>query len=196
MDGPAYGGAHLQFRSRENRPTRKAGATFDIVVDKSTVGRLEELCSTITDTCGLIEATLQLAAEGESEKRAAYIRAALQLSVRGTRSIKLFLSEWSVLVEDSESRANHGLSAKDHTREEADLALILNCKPTTEPQPSADLERLAIVKALQQAGGDKLTAARILGIGKTTLYCKLKEYNLTSPLEIPEREIIVNISQR
>jgi len=39
-----------------------------------------------------------------------------------------------------------------------------------------EMERRAIVRALREAGGDKLTAARRLGIGKTTLYRKLKQY--------------------
>jgi len=33
-----------------------------------------------------------------------------------------------------------------------------------------------ILRALSETGGDKLAAARILGIGKTTLYRKLKQY--------------------
>jgi DNA-binding NtrC family response regulator len=40
----------------------------------------------------------------------------------------------------------------------------------------AELERRAIFRALQKTRGDKLAAARQLGIGKTTLYRKLKEY--------------------
>jgi DNA-binding NtrC family response regulator len=40
----------------------------------------------------------------------------------------------------------------------------------------AELERRAIVDAIQQTHGDKLKAAERLGIGKTTLYRKLKEY--------------------
>jgi DNA-binding NtrC family response regulator len=42
--------------------------------------------------------------------------------------------------------------------------------------PLAELERRAIFGAVQETGGDKLLAARLLGIGKTTLYRKLKEY--------------------
>jgi DNA-binding NtrC family response regulator len=42
--------------------------------------------------------------------------------------------------------------------------------------PVADLERQAILGAIAQLNGDKLTAARLLGIGKTTLYRKLKDY--------------------
>jgi len=40
----------------------------------------------------------------------------------------------------------------------------------------AELERRAIYRALQKTRGDKLAAARLLGIGKTTLYRKLKQY--------------------
>ena len=43
--------------------------------------------------------------------------------------------------------------------------------------PIAELERRAILNAIVESGGDKLLAARLLGIGKTTLYRKLKEYN-------------------
>jgi DNA-binding NtrC family response regulator len=43
--------------------------------------------------------------------------------------------------------------------------------------PLDELERRAILRALREAGGDKLTAARMLGIGKTTLYRKLKQYD-------------------
>jgi two-component system response regulator HydG len=45
-----------------------------------------------------------------------------------------------------------------------------------EVLPLEKLERRAILRVLQEAGGDKLAAARLLGIGKTTLYRKLKQY--------------------
>jgi two-component system response regulator HydG len=55
-------------------------------------------------------------------------------------------------------------------------------KVTTEPTgpkiiPLVDLERKAILEAIEQLRGDKLLAAKMLGIGKTTLYRKLKEYS-------------------
>ena len=34
---------------------------------------------------------------------------------------------------------------------------------------------------LRETGGDKLAAARLLGIGKTTLYRKLKLYHMDQP---------------
>ena len=39
-----------------------------------------------------------------------------------------------------------------------------------------ELEHRAILRALRETSGDKLAAARLLGIGKTTLYRKLKQY--------------------
>lgn len=55
-------------------------------------------------------------------------------------------------------------------------------KKTVEPSsskiiPLVDVERKAILEAIEQLRGDKLLAARLLGIGKTTLYRKLKEYS-------------------
>jgi two-component system response regulator HydG len=42
--------------------------------------------------------------------------------------------------------------------------------------PMAELERQNILNAIAELHGDKLQAARLLGIGKTTLYRKLKDY--------------------
>ena len=54
--------------------------------------------------------------------------------------------------------------------------------PAEEIVPLAVRERHAILDAIRQTQGDKLTAARLLGIGKTTLYRKLKEYGIADPL--------------
>ena len=60
---------------------------------------------------------------------------------------------------------------------------------STEKLPEGDemvpleaLERRAIYRALRETAGDKLAAARLLGIGKTTLYRKLKQYESERPL--------------
>jgi DNA-binding NtrC family response regulator len=155
-------------------------APKEIVIDQSTARRLEELCSQMTDTCGLIEVTLQLAIQDVSDKRDAYMKTALSLAARGTKAIKMFLCEWGVSVEESKRRENSGQSAKD-----LELAPILNSitalGPTTESklQPLAETERRAVINAMQQTGGDKIAASRILRIGRTTLYRKLEEFNLT-----------------
>jgi DNA-binding NtrC family response regulator len=66
----------------------------------------------------------------------------------------------------------------------ADLPSTLQY-PTSDRAPEKDevlpleeLERRAILRTLRETSGDKLAAARILGIGKTTLYRKLKQYNM------------------
>ena len=43
-----------------------------------------------------------------------------------------------------------------------------------------EVERRFIFRALQETSGDKLAAARLLGMGKTTLYRKLKQYGARS----------------
>lgn len=49
--------------------------------------------------------------------------------------------------------------------------------------PLADLERQAILGTIRQLGGDKVMAAKLLGIGKTTLYRKLKEYGILDEMD-------------
>src|SRR5215469_1181915 len=48
-----------------------------------------------------------------------------------------------------------------------------------EIMPLEEMERRAILRALRETNGDKLVAARLLRIGKTTLYRKLKQYQVT-----------------
>ena len=47
----------------------------------------------------------------------------------------------------------------------------------------AEMEKHAILGTIRQLKGDKLMAAKLLGIGKTTLYRKLKEYGITEGVE-------------
>jgi DNA-binding NtrC family response regulator len=46
----------------------------------------------------------------------------------------------------------------------------------------AETERREILNAIRIFNGDKLKAAKVLGIGKTTLYRKLKDYGVTDPM--------------
>lgn len=50
--------------------------------------------------------------------------------------------------------------------------------------PLAEMEKKAIEDSLRALKGDKIKAARMLGIGKTTLYRKLKEYGITGQTAI------------
>ncbi len=56
--------------------------------------------------------------------------------------------------------------------------------PVDAPQVQllAEMEREAILGAIRTLHGDKLQAARLLGIGKTTLYRKLKEYGIAEAM--------------
>src|SRR5947209_7549055 len=63
---------------------------------------------------------------------------------------------------------------------------VLQATASTSSKPSknqiislGELEKNAIINALNQLEGDKLMTARMLGIGKTTLYRKLKEYGIS-----------------
>jgi two-component system response regulator HydG len=64
-----------------------------------------------------------------------------------------------------------------------DLPTNLQYAPPERPVEENELvpleimEKRAIFRALAETGGDKLAAARLLGIGKTTLYRKLKQYD-------------------
>ena len=58
------------------------------------------------------------------------------------------------------------------------------CAPEPAPSspviPLTEVERRAIMAALDYTRGDRMMAAHLLGIGRTTLYRKLKEYQLAS----------------
>jgi DNA-binding NtrC family response regulator len=50
--------------------------------------------------------------------------------------------------------------------------------PTSPVISLLDSERRSIVKALESTGGEKAKAAQLLGIGRTTLYRKMKQYGI------------------
>jgi DNA-binding NtrC family response regulator len=51
--------------------------------------------------------------------------------------------------------------------------------------PLAEMEKQAIIHTLEQLNGDKQMTARLLGIGKTTLYRKLREYGIAETWASP-----------
>jgi DNA-binding NtrC family response regulator len=52
----------------------------------------------------------------------------------------------------------------------------------------AEMEKHAILATIRQLKGDKLMAAKLLGIGKTTLYRKLKEYGIRDADDVAEQD--------
>jgi DNA-binding NtrC family response regulator len=72
---------------------------------------------------------------------------------------------------------------QDHHHHAERDAVSQSSAPQPEAAPHgvlsiAALEKQAILNTIRQLKGDKLMAARLLGIGKTTLYRKLKEYGI------------------
>ncbi len=63
-----------------------------------------------------------------------------------------------------------------------------NFSPEPAILPLSEVEKRAILEALEHTKGDHTMAAHLLGIGRTTLYRKLKEYRLESPAHLVESE--------
>jgi two-component system response regulator HydG len=64
------------------------------------------------------------------------------------------------------------------------------CRPAASPERQFALalaERHAVERVLRLVRGNKRLAARMLGIGKTTLYRRLSEYGLRDPGEVSPR---------
>jgi len=75
---------------------------------------------------------------------------------------------------------NRGMEAERTTSMSDESPGVAGAVPAVKTL--ADLERDAILGAIRTLKGDKLQAAKLLGIGKTTLYRKLKEYGIVDPL--------------
>jgi transcriptional regulator of acetoin/glycerol metabolism len=58
------------------------------------------------------------------------------------------------------------------------LAEPIECKPEDSAGSLKNLEREAILKALENANGNRRKAAHVLGISKRTLQYRLKAYGL------------------
>ena len=68
----------------------------------------------------------------------------------------------------------------DYPAADASALESTGLRPAASIMPLAVLERRAIMNALDYTKGDRAIAAHLLGIGRTTLYRKLKEYQLAS----------------
>jgi len=77
------------------------------------------------------------------------------------------LGDMTTAIRDAHHHAN--ALRKSASMERTEIPLV---------ETLAEMEKRAILTMLSQVNGDKLLAARLLNIGKTTLYRKLKEYGV------------------
>jgi two-component system response regulator HydG len=97
---------------------------------------------------------------------------------------RLLAYDWPGNVRELENAIERAVAlGSSSVIEMADLPTSLHFSTTeratseNESVPLDEMERRAIFKTLRETNGDKLMAARTLGIGKTTLYRKLKKYD-------------------
>jgi two-component system response regulator HydG len=85
---------------------------------------------------------------------------------------------------------NHELELRREASSQMQKVQAAVMQPGALPRvtPLAELEKQAILSTIRQLKGDKLLAARLLGIGKTTLYRKLKEYGLSENVSLETLE--------
>jgi DNA-binding NtrC family response regulator len=91
----------------------------------------------------------------------------------------LHLGDFPTQMQDYQFHAQQSLQHRSNAQQSGgELSTLSTSDETGAVQSIAELEKQAILNTINQLNGDKLTAARLLGIGKTTLYRKLKEYGL------------------
>jgi two-component system response regulator HydG len=81
----------------------------------------------------------------------------------------LHMSDFPTQLQDERLHRDQALAA-----EQASTAIAAGPQVVS----IAEMEKQAILNTIRMLKGDKLMAARLLGIGKTTLYRKLKEYGI------------------
>jgi transcriptional regulator with GAF, ATPase, and Fis domain len=93
---------------------------------------------------------------------------------------------WPGNVRELENTVEHAVVLAKRSRIEiSDLPPVLSSHPEPGPRDNLPLmvetERSLIEQALEESNWDKKKAARRLGIGRTTLYAKLKKYRIAKP---------------
>jgi len=123
---------------------------------------LEETIAKVSERCGLLPRKISMEA----------VQAFCRYSWPGNvRELEHMLERLLNLVDDGEIRLEH-LPAS-----------VLNCKEQNAEvhgleRLMAEVEKDAIVKALQSTGNNRLKAAELLGINRSSLYQKIHKYNL------------------
>ena len=105
-------------------------------------------------------------------------------------AMKSFLEyDWPGNVRELENCIARAVALGDHRsidladlpnsiRGAQDSSLSREDAATLSTTALSDLERTTILRVVEQSGGDKALAGRMLGISRATLYRKLKQYNI------------------
>ena len=94
---------------------------------------------------------------------------------------RLIAYDWPGNVRELENTVRRGFAVASSSKvEAADLGLDFceGALDNYESLPLNELERCTILRALDETLGDKISAARVLGVGQTTLNRRLKYYGL------------------
>jgi two-component system response regulator HydG len=98
---------------------------------------------------------------------------------------RLMSYDWPGNVRELENCIQHAVSLGSGTfieMQDLPSAMLYRLARKSSSQPNQTtlqaLEQQAIRQALETTGGDRVRAAKLLGIGKTTIYRKLKEYGI------------------
>ncbi len=94
----------------------------------------------------------------------------------------LHLGDFPTQMQDYQFHAQQTLQQYNQSSLGGDASAVSAVAESLAVQSIAELEKQAILSTITQLNGDKLMAARLLGIGKTTLYRKLKEYGIGEEL--------------
>jgi len=91
----------------------------------------------------------------------------------------LHMGDLPTQLQDFRMHSRQTLQTVSPEQEETDSAFMERASGGNAGVVSiAEMEKHAILVTIRQLKGDKLMAAKLLGIGKTTLYRKLKEYGI------------------
>lgn len=100
-------------------------------------------------------------------------------------AVYLYVPQNSQRAEVSRCLSAAGFAVRPFDSREALVAALrtpdeVAIAAATAPPPLAEVERQAIVQTMARFGNNRSLVAQHLGIGRTTLYRKLKSYSLTA----------------
>ena len=72
------------------------------------------------------------------------------------------------------------LSIPEYINENEEDTISTTNFNSTRPDKLEETEKSLIVKALEYSGGNVVKASKLIGIGKSTLYRKIKKYELST----------------